>query len=194
MLHVSFSDLLHTSSTTISGMSDQPTNTSRQDLLHNAVLFLTDSKVASSTLASKISFLEGKGLNESEIQEALQRAGATGGGVGSGQGQESGAVRKDLGFDGGFGYGNPGMRASGYGYGQQMKAPEPPRRDWRDLFVRTLHHFQDTGIALLSRVYCVDDKRADVPDHGGRFWRRHIWRYRPCQSTSRPSICPFIRP
>jgi peroxin-14 len=107
----------------MSGPSRQPP---REDLLHNAILFLNDPQVQTSSLASKISFLEGKGLNEDEIQEAIRRAR-------SGQGSTSGVTRsyerqqqEPLRYAGG----------GDYGYAQGvMRAPEPPKRDWRDLFV-----------------------------------------------------------
>lgn len=133
---------------------------SRQDLLHNAVLFLTDPKVASSSLTSKIQFLEGKGLDEAEIQEALRRANGSSAssssltGVpgtsaaaigGSGSGSASGAAaRRDMGYEREFGYGiNGGRQGYEYGYGLRVRAPEPPRRDWRDLFVSALMPVQD---------------------------------------------------
>lgn len=111
--------------------SRQPTG-DRSELLRNAVLFLTDPKVQSSTLASKIGFLESKGLTEGEIQDALRQATSSGEGTsvraadggGSNRGQAEFATR---------GYGSWSGYGTGTGYG--VMPPEPPRRDWRDLFV-----------------------------------------------------------
>lgn len=45
------------------------------DLIGNAVAFLQDPSVQSSPLASRIAFLEKKGLSQGDIDEALRRAG-----------------------------------------------------------------------------------------------------------------------
>ena len=44
------------------------------ELINSAVSFLKDANVSSSPLNKKIEFLESKGLNEQEIEEALKRA------------------------------------------------------------------------------------------------------------------------
>jgi peroxin-14 len=96
---------------------------SREELLHNAVLFLTDQKVHNSSLASKITFLEGKGLNEDEIEEALRRA-------------RTGNTEPVPVAGPSRAYSTP--QGQGYGYEQgfmQRMPPEVPKRDWRDLFV-----------------------------------------------------------
>jgi peroxin-14 len=98
-------------------MSSQP----RQDLIQNAILFLQDPKTQSSPLTSKIEFLQAKGLNESEIQDALARS------------SSSSEPRSTIGAGGG-GYGGGGGGGGGYGMRYEM-APVPPKRDWRDLFV-----------------------------------------------------------
>ena len=99
----------------------------RHDLIQNAVLFLNDPKVLSSSLTSRITFLESKGLNEAEIQEALRQASS------SPSSSTSNSLPPPDGFrhDGrGYGYDlGPGQRRG-------TIAPDPPRRDWRDLFVR----------------------------------------------------------
>lgn len=104
--------------------SSQP----REELLHNAVLFLTDPQVLTSSLASKITFLEGKGLNEDEIQEAIRRA-RSGNNGSSGQAPVAGPSRAYA----------PAQSLPGYGYeqgfAQRTMPPEVPKRDWRDLFV-----------------------------------------------------------
>jgi peroxin-14 len=88
----------------------------RQDMIHNAVLFLQDPKVQSSSLTSRIEFLEAKGLNEAEIEESLKRA--------KQQSAGSQSASSATPFSGG-----------GFGWETQTQRPEPPRRDWRDLFV-----------------------------------------------------------
>jgi peroxin-14 len=47
---------------------------SRAELVHNAVAFLRDPSVAESPLAKRVAFLENKGLNQAEIDEALRIA------------------------------------------------------------------------------------------------------------------------
>lgn len=110
----------------------------RDELLHNAVLFLLDPKVKDSSLTSRITFLEGKGLTESEIQEALRRASSgTGAAAASGQ---AGTGRRDGGWDAPA-RAYSGSSGAGYGYSttmEQVPAPAFPRRDWRDVFVSCL--------------------------------------------------------
>lgn len=48
-----------------------------EDLINSAVSFLSDPNVASSPLTKKVEFLESKGLNQQEIEEALNRANAS---------------------------------------------------------------------------------------------------------------------
>ena len=122
---------------------------SRADLLHNAILFLTDPKVSSSSLASKINFLEGKGLNEDEIQEALRRAGSS---------RRDGDVTSGISSERFNGAGTGTARGGGlddFGYGTRVmpralqQQPEPPRRDWRDLFVSDTSPFlKQLGICM----------------------------------------------
>jgi len=90
----------------------------RQDLIQNAILFLQDPKTQSSPLTSKIEFLQAKGLNESEIQDALSRSTSS-------SSPASTYNSRSIGESSGVG---------GYGMRYEM-APVPPKRDWRDLFV-----------------------------------------------------------
>ena len=110
-IHGELSAILTSNITMDPGPSTSP---DRRDLIHNAVLFLTDPKVQSSSLASRITFLESKGLNEQEVNEALRLAEAQRGGGGGGSAT--------------WAYAGP---------------PEAPRRDWRDLFVSSLSGFRD---------------------------------------------------
>lgn len=48
-----------------------------EDLINSAVSFLQDANVASSPLNKKIEFLQSKGLNEQEVEEAMKRANGT---------------------------------------------------------------------------------------------------------------------
>lgn len=95
-------------------------STSRHDLIQNAVLFLQDPKTQSSPLTAKIEFLQSKGLDESEIQEALSRS------------TSSSSVSASN-STGNYGGGSMGRRDD-YGLRYEM-APVPPKRDWRDMFV-----------------------------------------------------------
>ncbi|ODN77776.1 hypothetical protein L202_04906 [Cryptococcus amylolentus CBS 6039] len=125
----------------------------RQELLQNAVLFLNDPKVQSSSLISRIQFLESKGLTEPEIQQALNQAAgepsvqAAGLGIGSGSGNAPPERPRD-----------PAPR---YGYQQAYAvAPEPPRRDWRDLFIMAMVSGGVVyGITALARKYLVPHLR-----------------------------------
>lgn len=116
-------------------MSFPPTSTSnRQDLIKNAILFLNDPKVQSSSLTSRITFLESKGLNDVEIQEALRQA--SGGGGHRTNTPTSSPPPGVPSYGGGeyrYGQGGGGQ-AQRYGEGLMIR-PEAPRRDWRDLFV-----------------------------------------------------------
>lgn len=97
-------------------------NQSRQDLIQNAILFLQDPKTQSSPLTSKIEFLQAKGLNESEIQDALARSASS-----STSSSSVPFYTRTIGESNGGG---------GYGGGLRYEmAPVPPKRDWRDLFV-----------------------------------------------------------
>lgn len=99
---------------------------SREELLHNAVLFLLDPKVKESSLTSRITFLEGKGLTEPEIQEALKRAAAG----------ETGVKNPSPGGWEGRSYPSARLgRDVAYGTGGPTGPPAFPQRDWRDVFV-----------------------------------------------------------
>ena len=45
-----------------------------EELINSAVSFLKDPQVGGSPLTKKVEFLESKGLNQEEIEEALKRA------------------------------------------------------------------------------------------------------------------------
>jgi peroxin-14 len=93
---------------------------SRQDLIQNAILFLQDPKTQSSPLTSKIEFLQAKGLDEQEIQEALSRSSSSSSSTNHSSTAQA-PYRRD--------------REEGYGGMKFEMAPVPPKRDWRDMFV-----------------------------------------------------------
>ncbi|WVR08755.1 hypothetical protein IAU60_005813 [Kwoniella sp. DSM 27419] len=110
----------------------------RGELVRNAVLFLNDPKVASSSLTSRIQFLESKGLSEVEIQQALQQA------------QSPSAAQPSY-----EPYRPAGPPPYARGYGTAM-APEPPRRDWRDLFIMAVISGGVVyGLSTLAKKYLL---------------------------------------
>jgi len=149
-------------------------SSNRQDLMQNAILFLNDPKVQSSTLTSRITFLESKGLNEHEIQEALRQASS----AQTSSFEPSSAPPPPPGV--------PSHGRSAYGYGQvQGLRPEPPKRDWRDLFVSP---------PLTPPLDSLDSDGANEADHGGRLWRCDVWphRTRPSTLPSPITLIPLI--
>lgn len=105
-----------------------------------AVSFLSDPSVSSSSLSTKISFLESKGLSKQEIDQAIQIANST-----SGHGGQQQLAR-----NGGNGFYQP--------YGQQMQ-PDSLRPDWRDWFIMAVvAGGVGTGLFALARV-----RQEDVP-------------------------------
>ncbi|KIP12435.1 hypothetical protein PHLGIDRAFT_27265 [Phlebiopsis gigantea 11061_1 CR5-6] len=90
----------------------------RQELLRNAVVFLRDPKTQSSPLAQRVQFLEAKGLNSSEIEEAMRQASA--------------------------GLPLPLSTSQQYGayppaYGPVQYTAQPPHQwDWRDYFITAI--------------------------------------------------------
>ncbi|KAJ1940980.1 peroxisomal membrane protein pex14 [Linderina macrospora] len=123
--------------------TQQPQEALRQDVIESAVRFLTDSKVASSTLAKKISFLETKGLTTSEIEDALSRAK-------NGASSSSSAAEHSA---------PPSAPQASYGYAQQMappSAPPRPRLDWKDYFIAAVvAGGLGYGLYVLAKRYVV---------------------------------------
>ncbi|WWC92510.1 uncharacterized protein L201_007469 [Kwoniella dendrophila CBS 6074] len=128
-------------------------SSSRSELIRNAVLFLNDPKVASSSLTSRIQFLESKGLNESDIQQALSQASS--GGSSSNEGHV-GEYQPERPRDPSPRYGNSD-RGYGYGYSQQLiNPPQPPKRDWRDLFIMAVVSGGVVyGLSVLAKKYLL---------------------------------------
>ncbi|CDO76640.1 hypothetical protein BN946_scf184868.g54 [Trametes cinnabarina] len=91
----------------------------RQELMHNAVAFLSDPKAQASPLAQRIQFLEAKGLTAPEIEEALRQAAMT-------QNATRAAPQPYL------------STPYGPAYGPVPYAPVPNQTqqwDWRDYFI-----------------------------------------------------------
>lgn len=95
------------------------------DLITSAVSFLRDPNVASSPINKKIEFLQSKGLNEQQIEEALRRANDSGSGSSASN--------------------SPQVAPSTYSSQQSYNAPVPldyysvppqvPERSWKDYFI-----------------------------------------------------------
>lgn len=116
--------------------------TERAQLIQNAILFLNDPKTQSSSLTSRIQFLESKGLTEKEIEQAIREAAdgygsSTGSGAGMGTGPGEGGRERIRPSSSPYGRQpeRPSVPAPNYGYGYTYSPPEPPKKDWRDLFV-----------------------------------------------------------
>jgi peroxin-14 len=90
----------------------------REELITSAISFLSDPKVQSAPLAKKVSFLESKGMNSEEIEEAMARA----------NGKSSGAIATAP---------QQGSMMVQPGMAMQQAPPLPPRPayDWRDIFI-----------------------------------------------------------
>lgn len=111
-------------------------------MVSSAVSFLQDPKVASSSMAQRIAFLESKGLTSVEIDEALGRSRL----VGAAQPPQPPAK---------YTYAQQPYEARGLYYlpqGQQ----EVPSRDWRDWFIMVvISGTVGCGIVALARVSAV---------------------------------------
>ncbi|KAF7592505.1 peroxisomal membrane protein pex14 [Aspergillus hancockii] len=107
----------------------------REELISSAITFLQDPSVASSPIEKKVAFLQSKNLTKEEIDLALSRAGE--------DPSAASAVTASSGYQPSSqppAY-RPPPPGQGYGYGYppygqwQPPPPEPPKRDWRDLFI-----------------------------------------------------------
>lgn len=100
-----------------------------EELISSAVSFLKDPNVQDSPLTKKVEFLESKGLNQQEIEEALKRVSNPGT-------SNSGAGSSDT--------SNSGTTNNTYQSSQQLNrippidyynAPTIPERSWKDYFI-----------------------------------------------------------
>ncbi|KAG8712299.1 peroxisomal membrane protein pex14 [Ceratobasidium sp. 394] len=109
----------------------------RQELVRNAVTFLSDPKIQSAPLTKRISFLESKGLTNTEIEEAIAESAAA-----------STASRPTSNYSVPHtGFQSPGI----------LTAPPPvPQRDWRDYFIMALvSGGLMYGVAALAKKYIM---------------------------------------
>jgi peroxin-14 len=90
----------------------------REDLVSSAVQFLADPAVQQSPVTKRVAFLESKGLNSEEIDEALRRANN----VSSSSSSPSQ-------------HPPPVPAQPGYIAQQRTQPPRLPERDWRDWFI-----------------------------------------------------------
>lgn len=110
----------------------------REDLIKSAVSFLSDPKVQSAPLAKKVSFLESKGMNSEEIEEAMSRVSGKAPSTPAAQtavtaypSQQPGAVVADT-----------------------PPIPPRPKYDWRDIFIgAVLAGGVGYGIWVLAKVH-----------------------------------------
>ncbi|TXT15549.1 hypothetical protein VHUM_00052 [Vanrija humicola] len=116
---------------------------SRQELVRNAVLFLNDPKVQSSSLTQRIEFLQGKGLSEPEIQQALHEA--------ANPSSSGASLSSPVAAPPAYARSTPAPAQ----YAQQQSyPPEPPKRDWRDVFIMAVVSGGVVyGLAALARKY-----------------------------------------
>lgn len=98
-----------------------------EDLINSAVSFLKDPNVALSPLNKKVEFLESKGLNEQEIEEALKRANNA---SSSSSSNSTPSQSSSLTPAGSYPQGPPPVPYDYYGM-----APQPPERTWKDYFI-----------------------------------------------------------
>ncbi|CCE82917.1 Piso0_002680 [Millerozyma farinosa CBS 7064] len=98
-----------------------------EELINSAVSFLNDVNVASAPIAKKVEFLESKGLNSEEIEEALKRAGGN---------EKSQALTSSSSNGNGQSYNR------NYSVPQQppidyynVAPPAVPERTWKDYFI-----------------------------------------------------------
>ncbi|KAL1413671.1 peroxisomal membrane protein pex14 [Vanrija albida] len=127
---------------------------SRAELVRNAVLFLNDPKVQSSSLTQRIEFLQGKGLNESEIQQALHEA-ANPSSAPAASLSSPVAAPPAYARSAAPGYQTQAQPYVPYGnVYAALPPPEPPKRDWRDVFIMAVVSGGVVyGLAALARKY-----------------------------------------
>ncbi|KAH9944075.1 peroxisomal membrane anchor protein conserved region-domain-containing protein [Epithele typhae] len=115
----------------------------RVELVRNAVAFLSDPKMQASPLAQRIQFLEAKGLNGPEIEEAMRQA----------------AVNQSASRTSMQGY----QATYGPAYGPMPYTPvqpPPPQWDWRDYFITAVVSGTVAyGAASLFRKYVMPHLR-----------------------------------
>ncbi|WOO76567.1 Peroxisomal membrane protein PER10 [Vanrija pseudolonga] len=131
---------------------------SRQELVRNAVLFLNDPKVQSSSLTQRIEFLQGKGLSEPEIQQALHEAANPGAASAPAAASLTSPVAAPPAYARSTAAPQYAPAQQGgyvpYGNVYAVPPPEPPKRDWRDVFIMAVVSGGVVyGLAALARKY-----------------------------------------
>ncbi|CAO1621267.1 unnamed protein product [Sympodiomycopsis kandeliae] len=114
----------------------------RQEMIQSAISFLSDPKIQSSSIAQRIAFLESKGLNSAEIDEALRQSGL------AGQPPQPVAPR-------GYPQQQQQQQQPYYGpYPPRSQVDGPPTRDWRDWFIMAVvTGTVGYGVIALARKY-----------------------------------------
>lgn len=102
-------------------------STMNEELLSSAVSFLKDPGVASSPLNKKIEFLQSKGLNEQEIEEAMRRANS------SEEAPTTSSPPKT--YRAALNGLNQIQTQSSLPYDYYALAPQVPERSWKDYFI-----------------------------------------------------------
>ncbi|KAH7027873.1 peroxisomal membrane anchor protein conserved region-domain-containing protein [Microdochium trichocladiopsis] len=101
----------------------------REDIVASAITFLQDPNVVGSSVENKISFLRSKNLTQDEIDASFARSGQSVGAPPMPSPQAVGPAQPAY-------YPPPQYPPQQpYGAWPQAPPPEPPRRDWRDLFI-----------------------------------------------------------
>lgn len=98
-----------------------------EDLINSAVSFLKDPNVALSPLNKKVEFLETKGLNEQEIEEALNRANGTSTSQSNASTPSSSSTLTPS--------ASQPQAPPPVPYDYYGMAPQPPERSWKDYFI-----------------------------------------------------------
>ncbi|CUM62861.1 uncharacterized protein PRCAT00000420001 [Priceomyces carsonii] len=95
-----------------------------EDLIKSAVGFLKDPNVASSPLTKKVEFLESKGLNQNEVEEALRRANGSAGETNTSTVSNASSNNNS----------HTQMAAPPIDY-YNISPPDLPERSWKDYFI-----------------------------------------------------------
>lgn len=113
-------------------MSESENSEDRKKLYESAVSFLNDPSVSDAPLAMKIKFLEKKGLNQDEIEQAIKEAGSL---------KNNQPQMKENNTNTAQGlvankHSNPDpSERRPYNYSYQALPPVVPQRDWKDYFI-----------------------------------------------------------
>ncbi|KAL8392206.1 hypothetical protein RB595_002411 [Gaeumannomyces hyphopodioides] len=134
----------------------------REDIVASAVDFLRDPSVASSSIESRIAFLQTKNLTPEEVQAALARVGVDASAVSPVASSQSVATRAPAAAPQPF-YGQQPQQYPPYGW--QQSPPDAPRRDWRDWFIMaTVVSGVGYGVYSLTKRYIYPLVAPPTPD------------------------------